>query len=345
MAPLVSILIPVFNQNAEYFRQCIQSALSQNYDNLEIIISDNHSTNDVAIVARQFDNEKIRLVSPPVFCDLKSNYVFAANNAHADSQYLCFLASDDVLYPTAISELVELLETNMDVAFASGNIHRCIELPKSTASHNFLIRPLTHSTRKLSYEEIIRLVCPWRMASTWMAGDLIRLSAYKATGGLAECDYMVNADQWLTKELLKHGKLGLIDKPLAFYRMRPPNVNAADGDRTLAIIMDNFSYFKDLKICTENLKSKKIESHIYKSALKFKFTTISLLLINKGSQQTYPQKQLAVFFEHIRCHSGWIFRVLVMSAINAPHVFASPAMHLIIKLRALKNWLNKGAYS
>lgn len=36
--PLVSVIIPVFNQRADFLRQCIESVLGQDYPNLEVIV-------------------------------------------------------------------------------------------------------------------------------------------------------------------------------------------------------------------------------------------------------------------------------------------------------------------
>jgi glycosyltransferase involved in cell wall biosynthesis len=344
MNPLVSILIPVFNQNEEHFRQCVQSALDQTYDRCEIVISDNHSTNGLAKVFGEFNDEKIRLIKPPAFLSMNDNFAFAAANAHSESKYYSFLSSDDLLYPTAITELVALLESDPEVVFAAGNIHRCAQPPTDIAAKNFLIRPQTQSTRKLDDEQVIRVICPWRMASTWMAGDLIRASAYKKTGGLAKCNYLANGDQWLTKELLQHGKLGLIDKPLAFYRMRPAGVNAADGDRSLGIIMDNLSYYTDLRHNAQKLNSKSVLSNIARANWRFHFTAISLLLINRGNKVVYPAGKSAAFNKFINTHAGALFKFTVAAAMHLPHIFAFPAKHLILKLQNMKAKLNKGAF-
>jgi glycosyltransferase involved in cell wall biosynthesis len=345
MNPLVSILIPVFNQNEEHFRQCVQSALDQTYDNYEIVISDNHSTNGLAKVIEEFNDKKIRLVKPPVFLSMNANFSFAGANAHSESKYYSFLSSDDLLYPTAITELVALLESDPQVVFAAGNIHRCMEPPTDIETTNFLIRPLTQSTRKLDDEQALRVICPWRMASTWMAGDLIRASAYKKTGGLAQCNYLANGDQWLTKELLQHGKLGLIDKPLAFYRMRPPGVDAADGDRSLGIIMDNLSYYTDLRHTAQKLNNKGVLSTIAQAKWKFRFTAISLLLINRGNKVAYPAEKSDAFNKYIHTHTGALFKFAIATAMHLPYILAVPAKHLILKLRNMKFKLNKGAFS
>ena len=43
----VSIVVPVYNTNIEYFRQCIKSLVSQTYENIEILIVDDGSKDEM----------------------------------------------------------------------------------------------------------------------------------------------------------------------------------------------------------------------------------------------------------------------------------------------------------
>ena len=78
MNPLVSIIIPVFNQNEAHLRDCIDSALGQSYNNIEIIISDNHSTNGASGIIAGYHSDKIQKVRPPIFLDMTGSFAFAA---------------------------------------------------------------------------------------------------------------------------------------------------------------------------------------------------------------------------------------------------------------------------
>ena len=44
--PLVSICIPTHNQNPVFLKNCIESAIQQTYENIEIIINNNNTTNE-----------------------------------------------------------------------------------------------------------------------------------------------------------------------------------------------------------------------------------------------------------------------------------------------------------
>jgi glycosyltransferase involved in cell wall biosynthesis len=57
--PLVSVLIPTFNQDA-FVGTAIQSALSQDYPNLEVVVSDDSSTDETRAIVSGFDDSRLR---------------------------------------------------------------------------------------------------------------------------------------------------------------------------------------------------------------------------------------------------------------------------------------------
>lgn len=50
----VSIIVPVYNTNIEYFRQCIKSLVTQTYENIEIVIVDDGSKEENVILYKQY---------------------------------------------------------------------------------------------------------------------------------------------------------------------------------------------------------------------------------------------------------------------------------------------------
>ena len=120
ISPLVSIVIPTYNQKDSFLRECIESAILQTYSNIEIVISDNHSTNNVPEVLKEYlkiDN-RIRIVKPALFLNMSESllYVFTQTKG----KYSCYISSDDVLYPNCISELIYKMEENDNITFSHG---------------------------------------------------------------------------------------------------------------------------------------------------------------------------------------------------------------------------------
>lgn len=118
--PLVSIVIPIYNQKESFLRECIESAISQTYSNTEIIVSDNHSTNNVPNILKEYQNldSRIKVVRPERFLNMSESFLYVF--AQAKGKYSCYISSDDVLNPNCISELIYKMEGNENIAFSHG---------------------------------------------------------------------------------------------------------------------------------------------------------------------------------------------------------------------------------
>ena len=101
---LVSIIVPVYNVEL-YLEKCIKSLLAQTYENIEIILSDDGSTDNSSNICDLFakKDERIRVIH-------KANGGLAdARNAGLDimsGEYVTFVDSDDYLEPEAIEILL-----------------------------------------------------------------------------------------------------------------------------------------------------------------------------------------------------------------------------------------------
>jgi GT2 family glycosyltransferase len=106
MLPLVSVVIPNWN-GKKYLETCITSLLNQSYDNIEIIVVDNASTDDsVEYLQKNFPQVKV--------IRHNQNMGFgAANNAGirlAQGNYMMMLNNDTRLEPNCIEELKKSIE-------------------------------------------------------------------------------------------------------------------------------------------------------------------------------------------------------------------------------------------
>lgn len=62
--PLVSILIPLYNAE-QYIEETITKALEQTYSNTELVIVDDHSTDNSLKIAQKYASEKVHIYSNP----------------------------------------------------------------------------------------------------------------------------------------------------------------------------------------------------------------------------------------------------------------------------------------
>ena len=103
MRPLVSVIIPTYNQR-EYLVQAIESVLAQTYESVEVIVVDDGSTDDTA--------QAVATMGRAVRYIRQSNRGAAASRnagiAHATGQYVAFLDHDDLWMPQKLAMQVSL---------------------------------------------------------------------------------------------------------------------------------------------------------------------------------------------------------------------------------------------
>ena len=85
-SPLVSIMIPTFNQ-AQFVGDAIESIISQTYDNLEIIVLDDHSQDSTEKVVKGYDDERIRYIKNEENLGRVNNYRNGLYN-HAKGEWV-----------------------------------------------------------------------------------------------------------------------------------------------------------------------------------------------------------------------------------------------------------------
>ena len=93
--PLVTIAIPTHNRANGHLKQAIQSAVSQTYSNIEIIVSDNCSTDNTEIVVKGFNVPRIRYFKHNRNIGYINNTNFCVKQAKGD--FLLMLHDDDLI--------------------------------------------------------------------------------------------------------------------------------------------------------------------------------------------------------------------------------------------------------
>jgi len=110
MHPLVSIIIPVYNAE-KFLPKTIESAIAQTWQNKEIIIINDGSTDRSLEIAKSYVKDYIKVFTQ-INLGASSARNYGLNEAVGD--YIQFLDSDDVLSPTKIEMQVNILEKNND---------------------------------------------------------------------------------------------------------------------------------------------------------------------------------------------------------------------------------------
>lgn len=109
--PLVSIIIPVYNQDKNLLNICLNSVFKQDYSNIECILVDDGSTDDTP----QYCDDIAQKHKNVVVIHKNNQRQGAARNAALDKctgEYIFFLDSDDWIESRTISVLVNLIQSH-----------------------------------------------------------------------------------------------------------------------------------------------------------------------------------------------------------------------------------------
>jgi glycosyltransferase involved in cell wall biosynthesis len=147
--PLVSILIPAFNVEV-WLAETLESALAQTWQNTEIIIVDDGSTDNTLAVAKTFASSKVKVISQE-----NRGQSASENRAFQEAQgdFIEYLDADDLLAPDKIERQIQLLGDSNSEFVASGEWARFYKSPDEAL---FIPQPLWADMSPVDW-----LVCAW----------------------------------------------------------------------------------------------------------------------------------------------------------------------------------------
>ena len=100
---LISVIIPVYNCR-DYVGRCLESVINQSYENIEIIVVDDGSTDDSLMVCQVYADSRIKLI------DSKHNGASRARNIGIESatgDFIFFIDADDFIKKNALELLID----------------------------------------------------------------------------------------------------------------------------------------------------------------------------------------------------------------------------------------------
>ena len=105
-APKFTIIIPT-RQRADVLGPALQTVLSQNYDNLQVLVSDNFSDDNTEEVVRSFNDSRVTYVNTGRRLSMSHNWEFALS--HVNDGWLAVVGDDDGLLPGALNRVAGIV--------------------------------------------------------------------------------------------------------------------------------------------------------------------------------------------------------------------------------------------
>lgn len=118
--PLVSVVTPVYN-GAKYLAECIESVLSQTYQNFEYIIVDNCSTDESLEIAQKYASKdsRVKIIENTKHLNHLQNFNQSLKQISPKSKYCKEVHADDFIFPECIERMVQVAETNSSITIVS----------------------------------------------------------------------------------------------------------------------------------------------------------------------------------------------------------------------------------
>ena len=117
--PRVSIILPVYN-GGKFLREAIDSVLGQSYNDFELVVIDDGSTDDSVAIIQSYSNSRIKLLRNGMNLGITKSL----NNgiAAAAGEYLCRMDADDISMPERLKLQVGYLDGHPDIAMVGSAV-------------------------------------------------------------------------------------------------------------------------------------------------------------------------------------------------------------------------------
>jgi glycosyltransferase involved in cell wall biosynthesis len=156
--PLVSIVIPVYNSDIGFLEQAINSVLKQSYNNWELCIADDFSSNkNVSLILKKFEKKDNRI---KVVYRKSNGHISEASNSAlkiAQGEWITFLDHDDMLNEHALFYIVNSINDNPNIKLIYSDEDKILENTSLRSDPYFK----TDWNRELFYGQnyIIHMAC------------------------------------------------------------------------------------------------------------------------------------------------------------------------------------------
>lgn len=225
---LVSIIMPSWN-TAKFIGESIQSVIDQTYQNWELIIVDDCSTDNTDDVVASFDDPRIRYFKNSE----NSGAALTRNRAlrEANGEWIAFLDSDDLWKPDKLTKQLSFMYQNGYV-FSYHDFEKIDE--NSQTMNVYVTGP--------------RVVTKRKMYNYGYPGCLTFMYSAKYFGIIQIKDIKKNNDYAILLQLCKKANCYLINENLAQYRIRKVSIS---HDKLMKKIRSHYDLFH---ICDEKNK-------------------------------------------------------------------------------------------
>jgi glycosyltransferase involved in cell wall biosynthesis len=212
LSPQISIALPVYN-GENYLKDALDSLLSQSYENFELIIGDNASTDTTKKICESYAKKDRRIRyfrhDTNIGAAANYNYVFEL----AKGEYFKWAAHDDVCSPDYLQSCVEKLDSDPSIVLCCPKEIAIDEDSEIIKNYMDKYRQLKHLSSTSTHQRFYDLSC--LNHGCYMVFGLTRTATLKQTPKIAN---YLGSDRVLLAELSLLGRFWESPEPIYFRR-------------------------------------------------------------------------------------------------------------------------------
>lgn len=220
--PLVSVIIPAYNAQ-EFISQTLDSILAQTYQNIEIIVVDDGSTDRTPLIVDQYKNEVAYF-----YQDNSGGCAVPRNKGILESsgEFLCFNDADDLMVSDRIETQVNFLLQNPTVGLVFSDYRNFCNNEYSPKTH-FETCPNFQSYLQMKKELIIDKACPFLARENFgIAGSfMLRRALLSLQEYYFETSLKSSEDFHFYYRLSRSTRVGIINKVGMLRRLHTNNMS------------------------------------------------------------------------------------------------------------------------
>ena len=221
----VSVLIPTYNSE-RYLSECLDSVLEQDFSDMEILISDNRSTDDTVKIIENYAvrDTRIRWWQNPENLGLIINHNVCLREAQGE--YIKFVHSDDkLLSPSTIIKLVVVLDDNSAVSLVGSASDQIDSHSRADDERDFFGEGVWDG------KCVIRVCFEFEAAANYPGEpSLVMFRRSQALRGFPK-DYDQSLDTAMWFHLLEQGDFACLPESLSAHRQHPAQQGAVNARR------------------------------------------------------------------------------------------------------------------
>ncbi|BAZ09720.1 family 2 glycosyl transferase [Calothrix sp. NIES-4071] len=210
-SPLVSVIIDNYNYG-HFLREAIDSVFKQTYQNFELIVADDGSTDNSKEVIESYGNRLISIFQSNAGMGAALN----TGIARSKGEIICFLDADDYFHPEKLENVV------------TGFIYhpQWVQIVHGKIIVNREGVPIGSGPKTFSHGDVRKLLLEWGQY-IWETTSALsyRRQALEKVLPIPTKKSM-GADPYLTAAVPFLGEVGCINKPLMFYRQHGNNMQS-----------------------------------------------------------------------------------------------------------------------